>query len=62
MKSKREILEDIHTHIQGIMESDSISIEGTDELERIDSDIVKGIHDEGEKEQLAILSKEVDEG
>ena len=62
MKSKRDILEDIHTNIQAMIECDSISVDATEELQRIDSDILNAIHDEGEKEQIEILSNEVDEG
>lgn len=62
MKSKRDILEDIHTNIQAMIECDSISVDATEELQRIDSDIVKAIETERTNEQIEILSKEVDEG
>lgn len=62
MKSRRDILEDIHTNIQAMIECDSISVDATEELQRIDSDILRAINEEGNKEQIELLSKEVDEG
>lgn len=62
MKSKRQILEAIHENLTDMMNLDSISSEETDELVKIDNDIIKGMIAAREEEQIQILSKEVDEG
>lgn len=62
MKSKRQILEAIHENLTDMMNLDSISSEETDELVKIDNDIIKGMISAREEEQIELLSKEVDEG
>lgn len=59
MKSKLEILEDIHMNIQSAIENDCISVDATDELNRIDSDILKAMEKERDQEQVELFNEEL---
>lgn len=62
MKSKRQILEAIHENLNDMMNLDSISSEETEELVKIDNDIIKGMISAREEEYVDLLRHEVDEG
>ena len=62
MKSKRQILEDIHENLNDMMNLDNKSSEETEELVKIDNDIIKEMITAREEEQVELLRKEIDEG
>ena len=62
MKSKRQILEAIHENLTDMMNLDKISSEETEELAKIDNDIIKGMITAREEEQVELLRKDIDEG